>query len=232
MSRGVLPWIALLFIVMGATGVWFGIKMLRPPEATQSGSEAIADVNYLKTPADSSQPWLTEFTLTNQTGKQVHSKDLAGKVYVTNFFFSSCPGTCLQQNQKVLEIAGEYGPKGVQFLSITCDPEIDTPSRLREYAEKLGANHEHWHFLTGDLGYVKRVAAEVYQIPLDKQTHSERFFVTDKWGNIRGNFAWNKLDEITQLKLLLEKLQVEQKPPSDLPKKPTITLTPHNPEAE
>ena len=232
MSRGVLPWIALLFIVMGATGVWFGIKKLRAPEATQAGSQAIADVSYLQTPPDSSQPWLTEFTLTNQTGKQVRSEDLAGKVYVTNFFFSSCPRTCLQQNQKVLEIARDYGPKGVQFLSITCDPEIDTPSRLREYSEKLGANHQHWHFLTGDLGYVKRVAAEVYQIPLDKQTHSERFFVTDKWGNIRGNFAWNKLNEITQLKLLLEKLQDEQEPPTDLPKKPTVTFTPHNPEAE
>ena len=219
MSRVVLGWLAVLFVVMGGTGIWLGIKYAGAngsQEVSGLGNRAEVDETYQQIPADASQEWLKEFTLTNQAGKPVASKDLVGTVYVTNFFFSSCPGTCLQQNQKIQEIARQYGPKEVQFLSITCDPDIDSPSRLREYGVKLAANPADWSFLTGDLLYIRRVAGEIYRIPLDKQTHSERFFVTDKWGNIRGDFEWNKLNEITQMKQLLDKLLAETEPPPDV----------------
>jgi cytochrome oxidase Cu insertion factor (SCO1/SenC/PrrC family) len=163
------------------------------------------------------EPWLTEFTLTERSGKKISSRELAGQVYVTSFFFSSCPATCLQQNLKIREIEEEYGPKGVKFVSITCDPEIDNPARLREYADKLGARQDDWLFLTGELVYTRRVAGEIFRIPLDKQTHSERLFVTDKWGKIRGNFAWNKLDQVTALKVELDKLLAETEKPAEEP---------------
>ena len=214
MSRSILGWLAVLFLVMGGTTVWMGLRYANAIGG--AGSQGEPDLSYLNKPADASQPFLAQFTLTDQGGKTVASKQLAGEVYVTNFFFSSCPGTCLQQNQKIREIAREYGPKGVRFLSITCDPEIDSPDRLREYAAKLEADTRHWSFLTGELGYIRRVASEIYRIPLDKQTHSERFFVTDKWGNIRENFAWNKLDQITQMRSLLDKLLTETEEPADL----------------
>ena len=213
MNRSILGWLAVLLLVMGGTTVWLGLKYAA---AIGGGSEAEPDLTYLNKPADASQPFLAHFTLTDQAGKAVASKGLAGEVYVSNFFFSSCPGTCLQQNQKIREIAREYGPKGVRFLSITCAPDIDSPERLREYAAKLEADTKYWSFLTGDLTYIRRVAGEIYRIPLDKQTHSERFFVTDKWGNIRDNFAWNKLDQITQMKSLLDKLLAETEEPADL----------------
>lgn len=212
MSRMLLGWLAVLLVVMGGTGIWLGIKYASA--VGRVGSEAEVDLSYLQQPADASQEWLKEFTLTEQSGKPLRSKDLAGQVYVTNFFFSSCPGTCLQQNQKIQEIQKEYGPKGVTFLSITCDPEIDTPERLREYAAKLNADTQDWRFLTGEMLYTRRIAAEIYLIALDKQTHSERFFVTDKWGNIRDNFEWNQLDQITQMRLLLDKLLAEKEPPT------------------
>jgi cytochrome oxidase Cu insertion factor (SCO1/SenC/PrrC family) len=205
-----LAWVAVLLVVMGATGVWLGVKYAGA--GSRVGSSAQVDPAYLKAPADASQEWLKEFTLTDQTGRQVRSQDLAGQVYVTNFFFSSCPGTCLQQNQKIKEIAQVYGPRGVRFLSITCDPEIDDPGRLAEYGSRLGADPSYWSLLTGELLYTRRVASEVFQVALDKQTHSERFFVTDKWGKIRGNFEWNKLDEITEMRLLLDKLLAEEEP--------------------
>jgi cytochrome oxidase Cu insertion factor (SCO1/SenC/PrrC family) len=212
MSRALLAWLAVLLVVMGATGIWLGVKYAGAGSrvGSQAGSYAEVDPTYLKQPADASQKWLEEFTLTDQIGRRVRSQDLAGQVYVTNFFFSSCPGTCLQQNQKILEIAGEYGPQGVRFLSITCDPEIDDPQRLAEYGSRLGADPDHWSFLTGQLLYTRRIASEIYEIGLDKQTHSERFFVTDKWGQIRGQFAWNQLDQITDMRLLLDKLLAEK----------------------
>ncbi|MCI0358177.1 MAG: SCO family protein [Planctomycetaceae bacterium] len=231
MSRSILGWLAVLFLVMGGTIVWMGLRYAGA--LAPAGSDSEPDLSYLNKPADASQEFLEHFTLTDQAGKPLASKQLAGEVYVTNFFFSSCPGTCLQQNQKIHEIARQYGPKGVRFLSITCDPEIDSPDRLREYATKLEADTKHWSFLTGDLIYTRRVAGEIYRIPLDKQTHSERFFVTDKWGNIRDNFAWNKLDQITQMRSLLDKLLEESAEPEELKAaKEELKATKEKPPAE
>jgi cytochrome oxidase Cu insertion factor (SCO1/SenC/PrrC family) len=210
MKRAVLAWLAVLLVVMGATGIWLGVKYAGAVH--RSGSQAEVDLAYLSAPPDAAQKFLKEFTLTDEAGRTLQSQDLRGKVYVTNFFFSTCPGTCLQQNQKIQEIQRQYGPKGVRFLSITCDPETDDPGRLRQYALKLDADRKHWSFLTGQLLYIRRVAGEIYQVALNEKTHSERFFVTDKWGRIRGNFEWNKLDQITEMRLLLDKLLAETEP--------------------
>ena len=113
------------------------------------------------------------------------------------------------------ELQKAFAGKDVVFLSITCDPDTDDPERLREYANKLGADSDQWLFLTGRLIYIRRVAAEVFTVALDKQTHIERLIVTDKWGNHRGQFHWNKLDEVTQLKQLVEKLLQETEPPPE-----------------
>jgi protein SCO1/2 len=214
MSRAVLGWLAVLFLAMGVTGIWLGAKYASALTG-RGGSQAEVDTEYLKTPADAAQPWLEEFTLTERSGRKVSSRELAGHVYVTSFFFSSCPATCLQQNQTIRGIEQQYGPRGVKFVSITCDPEIDTPARLREYADKLEADKDDWLFLTGELVYTRRVAGEIFRIPMDKQTHSERLFVTDKWGNIRGNFVWNKLDQVTALKAELDKLLAEKEQPAE-----------------
>jgi protein SCO1 len=179
-----------------------------------SGSVSEPDLEYQKLPADSTSDWMTGFTLTERSGKEIQWQDFAGNVRVVSFFFSSCPATCLQQNQKIGEIQRSFQGKDVAFLSITCDPDIDTPERLREYANKLDADPTQWLFLTGRLVYIRRVAGELFNVALDKQTHSERLIVCDKWGNIRGTFLWNKLDEVTQLKLLVEKLLAETEPPS------------------
>ena len=77
------------------------------------------------------------------------------------------------------------------------------------YAVKAGQ----WLFLTGKLIYIRRVAGELFSVALDKQTHTERLIVCDKWGKIRGTFHWNKLNEITELKLLAHKLLAETEPP-------------------
>lgn len=182
--------------------------------AVPHGAASEPDREYQKLPRDSSSDWMTSFTLTERSGKEIQWKDLEGKVRVTSFFFSSCPANCLQQNLKIREIQQAYQGKDVVFLSITCDPDIDTPERLREYATRLQADPNQWLFLTGSLVYIRRVAGELFSVALDKQTHTERLIVSDKWGNNRGSFLWNKLDEVTQLKLLVEQLLAENQPPA------------------
>jgi protein SCO1 len=178
------------------------------------GSESAKDTEYQKLPPDGQSDWMDGFTLTERSGRAVQWQDLAGKVRLVSFFFSSCPANCLQQNLKIREIEQGYAGKDLVCVSITCDPDIDSPERLREYASKLNAPDEQWLFLTGPLIYIRRVASELFNVALDKQTHTERLIVCDKWGNIRGSFLWNRLDEMAQLRLLVDQLLAETKPPS------------------
>jgi cytochrome oxidase Cu insertion factor (SCO1/SenC/PrrC family) len=179
------------------------------------GSQAAVDPEYQKLPADGQSGWMEGFTLTERSGNQVQWQDLVGKVRVTSFFFSSCPANCLRQNLKVQEIQQAYAGKDVVCVSITCDPDTDSPERLREYAAKLNAPPDQWLFLTGRLIYIRRVASELFGVALDKQTHSERLIVCDKWGKVRGAFLWNKLDEMAELRLLVDKLLLEKEPPAE-----------------
>ena len=215
MNRSLLLLLAIASLATGGTGFVLGSMYIERLRMTP-GHASEPDPEYRRHPADASSKWMTGFTLTERSGKQVHWKDLQGKVTVTSFFFSSCPATCLQQNQKVREIQQAYRGKDVVFLSITCDPEIDTPERLREYADRLRADKAQWLFLTGDLPYIRRVAGELFGVPLDKQTHSELLIVGDKWGNLRDRQHWNKLDEVTKLKQRVDQLLVESEEPADL----------------
>jgi protein SCO1 len=213
MSRGAF---GVLFAAFVASGVLFAVMAYRlvansSAAATSHGSHSALDSDYQKLPEGSQSGELLEgFTLTERSGRTVEWDDLQGKVRVVIFFFSSCPASCLQQNMKTRDLARGYAGQDVVFLAITCDPDIDSPERLREYATKLEAREDNWLFLTGHLAYIRRVASEIFNVALDKQTHSEKFIVCDKGGEIRGRFMWNKLDELAQLRLLVEKLEAEQ----------------------
>jgi protein SCO1 len=203
------------FVISGTLLAVMGYQAWAGRESKAGGSVSVVDAEYQKMPPGANADWLTSFSLTERSGKVVQWDELAGKVRVVSFFFSSCPASCLQQNYKTRDLQQNYAGKNVVFASITCDPDTDTPERLSEYANKLNADPAQWLFLTGRLAYIRRVASELFSVGLDKQTHSERFIVCDKWGKVRGTFVWNKLDEITELKLLVEKLLAEESPPAD-----------------
>src|SRR5688500_15192722 len=71
--------------------------------------------------------WLTRYELTERSGRKFRSEELQGKVHVVNFFFAKCPTFCRVQTAAVQALHNEFAAKGVVFLSITCDPENDTP---------------------------------------------------------------------------------------------------------
>ena len=221
MSKTVMAWLALALIVTGGTGLVLALKysLARRVEAGSGGREA--DREYRRVPSSGQARWLTEFELTDRSGQRVGSAELKGRVHVVNFFFSTCPQTCLQQNKTLEGIQRQYGPKGVQFVGITCDPVTDTPSTLQDYANRhFPAAGDSWWFLTGDMLYIRRIAAEIYRVPLDERTHTERFIVIDKWGNQRGQFHWSQPAELTDLRRLLDKLLAEQSPPPEAAETP------------
>lgn len=158
---------------------------------------------------------LKEFSLTDQTGAPFGTKQLEGQVHVVSFFFATCPSICRSENQKIQILCDKWGERGVKFVSITCDPETDTPTALNNYARLFNANPEYWKFLTGDLLYIRRIGSEMYSALVDKQTHSERLIVVDRWGKVRGRYHWNKPEEVAKMETLFGTLLDETSPPAD-----------------
>jgi protein SCO1/2 len=100
------------------------------------------------------------FTLTSQDGRSVALADLRGKVLAVTFIYTGCPDICPLVTQKMVEVqnalGAAFGAK-IAFVSITLDPEHDTPAILKDYAQSWGAKPNGWVFLTGSPGAVRDV---------------------------------------------------------------------------
>ena len=139
-----------------------------------------------------------EFRFTTQEGKTLTRKDLLGKVWVVDFFFTRCPGPCPLMSARMAEISKELRKaKDVRLVSISIDPDHDSPEVLSEYAARMNADPARWIFLTGprkeiedftQKGMLQALAKDPDNIP----THSTRFLVIDREGRIRNS---RNLDE-------------------------------------
>lgn len=133
------------------------------------------------------------FKLTNQDNKTISNADYLGKVYVVEFFFSTCPTICPKMNESMLQLQNEfYGNPNFGIASITIDPSNDTPQVLKEHAKLLGVKHYNWHFLTADKEYIYSLANKGFNLYAGENNkvaggfeHSGLFALVDKDGNIR-----------------------------------------------
>jgi protein SCO1/2 len=133
------------------------------------------------------------FELTNQNNIKISNKNYAGKVYVLEFFFSTCPSICPIMNKNMVEIDKMFSKdKNFAIASITINPDNDTPEVLKEHAKKLGITSENWHFLTGDKDYIFNLANKGFNLYVGENNkalgnfeHSGLFALIDKEGNIR-----------------------------------------------
>lgn len=136
------------------------------------------------------------FEFTNQDGNKVTRDDLLGSVYITDFFFATCPTICprMAGNMKYLQDKFK-DKKNLKFISITVNPEHDTVEVLKEYANMVHADTKSWMFLTGDKEKIYDVAFNGFFISVGKDEvapggflHSQYFILVDKKGHIRGLF--------------------------------------------
>lgn len=134
-----------------------------------------------------------KFELTNQDGKKISNKNYDGKVYVVEFFFSTCPTICPIMNKNMITIQNEFfGNPNFGIASITINPENDTAAVLKKHAEELGVKSTNWHFLTGDQKYIYEIANKGFNLYAGENKnanggfeHSGLFALIDKEGNIR-----------------------------------------------
>ncbi|WP_326981936.1 SCO family protein [Chryseobacterium sp. MYb264] len=135
-----------------------------------------------------------DFELTDQNNKKITNKDMLGKVYLVEFFFSKCPTICPVMNTNMRAIEDEINDPNFGIISISIDPENDTPVLLKEHAKKIGAKSPNWHFLTGDRAYIGNLADQFDIYVGDKEdesenlNHSGMIALVDQDGNLRCRF--------------------------------------------
>jgi cytochrome oxidase Cu insertion factor (SCO1/SenC/PrrC family) len=140
--------------------------------------------------------------LTSQANESFDSSALAGKIWVADFFFTSCGGPCPVMTAAMSEVQQAFeADDRVHLVSITVDPDTDTPERLREYGEKYGADFEQWHFLTGPIEHIQELAVEGFKVGSveDPVIHSTRFILVDQQGQIRGYYIGIDKEDVQRL---------------------------------
>jgi cytochrome oxidase Cu insertion factor (SCO1/SenC/PrrC family) len=196
-------WIVLIICLVAIYGSFVAARQFRstavvgPPLPVSSGT------------AGQKREPLKQFTLTDQNGQPFDSDGLRGKVWVASFFFTNCPGVCLQLNRTLAAIQETDPHPDVRFVSITCDPENDTPEALAKYAEYFKADPARWTFLTGDMQTIRRIGQGFFQISVDKAVHTDRACVVDRKGQVRGRFRLTEEGQVALLKRLLATVEAE-----------------------
>lgn len=150
---------------------------------------------------------IEDFRLVNQDSAIVTKKTLEGKIYVADFFFTSCRTICPIMKTQMKRVYDEIkDDPEVIIVSHTIDPEYDTVGRLHDYAERLGVESGKWHFLTGSKDSIYYLAQTSYfatameaETEPDGFIHSGAFLLIDKQGRIRGKYDGTDEKEVDQL---------------------------------
>ncbi|HYX34282.1 MAG TPA: SCO family protein [Oligoflexus sp.] len=163
-----------------------------------------AKANFVKMPP---------LSFRDQHDNVVSGKDLAGQTTFIAFFFSSCSGYCPFLLQNLKKVAHRLPQDDVRFVAISVDPEIDTPERLRRYAETMKLDAR-WKLLTGSKETVNQLVRETLVSQYFQRietaernfVHSEHFYVLDTQGYLRAVLNGNRLDVAEQAGIVLSKL--------------------------
>jgi protein SCO1/2 len=142
-----------------------------------------------------------DFSLTSHDGGQLALHDLRGKVVAVAFIYTSCADVCPLLTEKMAQVRDELGPdfgKGIAFVSITVDPEHDTPEVLRDYAAAFAADRGGWHFLTGEPAAIREVARR-YGVVMSAREggdvdHTLLTSLVDRRGTLRVQYLGHRFD--------------------------------------
>ena len=144
---------------------------------------------------------VADFTLKDSDGKDFSFNQLKGRVWIADFFFTSCSNICPMMTKHMAALNRSFAlVPNIALVSITVNPENDSPEVLKSYAKKQNAN-PNWHFLTGSREDITKVAVQSFKLGDIKQPifHSSYFSLVDKNGFIRGYYDGTKQEDINRL---------------------------------
>lgn len=193
------------FFVLLFAGFYFGLKLAIPG----FGNVQLPVLNYV-------QP----FSFTSQDNKEITQKDVIGKVYVAEYFFTTCKGICPKMNTNMRALYNAFKTeKDFYILSHTVDPETDSVGRMKKYADSLGVSTPNWIFLTGRKDSLYQAARVSYLLDdpkngnskiEDQFIHTQFFALVDKNGRVRKIYDGLKRDELSELEKDIPKLLNEK----------------------
>lgn len=154
----------------------------------------------------SSHGSVPSFQFVNQNNQPFGSAQLAGKIWITDFIFTSCPGPCPIISSRMSELQRPLRDSDVHLVSFSVDPEKDTPEVLGDYAEKLKAQPGRWDFLTGSKTAIYDLCKNGFKLAVsdgsdeaDVPVHNTRFVLVDRRGQIRGYYDALAPDAVTKV---------------------------------
>jgi len=182
-------YIGISFVIL-IFGIWAVPKIV--------GNFSKAEMAYIldvhKQPAE-----VPDFSFTNQDGKTISNEDYKGKVYVAEFFFTTCPSICPIMNRNMVKIQNKFfGNPNLGIASFTINPEHDTPEVLKIYADSYKITNPNWHLLTGDKQEIYNLANAGFNLYVGEAAeveggfeHSGFFALIDQEGKLRSRYDEN-----------------------------------------
>ncbi len=159
-----------LLVIIVIFAIWFVPKIKNRVESSRvvdsNRTEEISQsskLSFIKLNGESRK--VPEFIFKNQDNRFISNEDFLGKVYVAEFFFTSCPSICIEMNQNMKILDEEFANRDdFGIASFTIDPLTDTPKVLKEYSERLNVKSPNWHFLTGKIDDVYELSNSGFNI--------------------------------------------------------------------
>lgn len=183
---------------LGSGGFWavwvvafflLGVHIL-----TRASGSNIGSIYYGEVP---------EFGLIDQDGGAFSKEDLLGRVSIIDFIFTTCAGPCPVMSSQLATLQREFsGASSANFVSVSVNPEYDSPAVLKDYGNRYGADFDRWVLLTGDRSEIHRLAVEGFHVGSkeDPIFHSTRFILVDKDAQIRGYYVSSDPEAMTRLR--------------------------------
>ena len=152
-----------------------------------------------------------DFKLTERSGIEVNLTRLRGKIWIADFIYTTCTDTCPLQTAAMAKLQKEFATQSnVQFVSVSVDPDRDTPQVLSAYADKHEADRQRWYFLTGQRDQVIKLVRDGFHLSVAafpsgaEQSgmipHSPRFVLIDQQAQIRGYYDSRAMDSLARLR--------------------------------
>tara|TARA_S200000501_G_scaffold97838_1_gene91170 strand:+ start:473 stop:1159 length:687 start_codon:yes stop_codon:yes gene_type:complete len=149
---------------------------------------------------------ISDFNLVNQNGQETTQNNYDKKIYVADFFFTTCPNICPIMTGNMLFLQNELSDQDVMFASFSVTPEIDSVEVLKKYAIDKGVNDKKWNLMTGDKKQIYNLARKSFlvvknnpQMDSHDMIHTENFVLVDKEKRIRGFYDGTKMEEMNKI---------------------------------
>ena len=196
-------------IIITATSLFIGgLHSCNAPSSQESTTLPIYGERHYDTQLeDTVYHQVADFSFVNQDSSVITPATFENKIYVADFFFTSCPTICPIMKKEMLRVYEEFKDnEQVAILSHTIDPEYDTVGLLHDYAERLGVESDTWHFVTGDKGEIFDIGLKSYMVTAmeDEEApggriHSGAFILVDKQRRIRGMYDGTVTEQVDVL---------------------------------